>query len=74
MIPIFGDKKRQCRAIFIFRLYLFSNSSGAVEENVVAPIFYEEIGVGLPDHLKIFQGHFFVLWLLKFYFMPILIT
>jgi len=24
----------------------------------------------LPDHLKFFQGHFVVLWLLKFYFMP----
>jgi len=28
--------------------------------------------LGLPDRLKFFQGSFVILWLLKFYFMPIL--
>jgi len=28
----------------------------------------------LPDHLKFFQWHFVVLWVLKFYFMPTLKT
>ena len=33
---------------------------------------YIYILLGLPDRLKFFQGSFVVLWLLKFYFMPIL--
>ena len=33
---------------------------------------YIYILLGLPDRLKFFQGSFVILWLLKFYFMPIL--
>jgi len=65
-----------CNSTGVIRLKTWLESSHVMTwwwlewEWLESPKIVTRVDLGLPDHLKFFQEHFVVLWLLPFYFTP----